>query len=133
MRVPAFLTAVVLFVATNTGAEAQQVFSFANVFKPQAQRSALGPKPRASCGWYMRSVFGGRYGPEFNLAQNWYRKLPKTSARPGAVVVWTRGGNKGHVARIVRVTGACRAVVNDNAGTYERDICRRVLGYVSAG
>lgn len=133
MSVKVFLIVCAALLALPNSADAQQVFSFANAFGSQAQRSALGPKPRASCGWYMRKVFGGRYGPEFNLAQNWYRKLPKTIARPGAVVVWTRGGNKGHVARIVRVTGACRAVVNDNAGTYGRDICRRVLGYVSAG
>jgi hypothetical protein len=128
MRIVIFAAAF-LFVAVDS-ASAQQAFNFGNTF---TARSALGPKPRASCGWYMRSVFGGRYGREFNLAQTWYRRLPKTTARPGAVVVWTRGGNKGHVARIVRVTGQCRAVVNDNAGTYERDICRRVLGYVSAG
>jgi len=128
-----FLASAVALSLASSAASAQQLFSFGNVFKARTTTYALGPKPRASCGWYMRKVFGGRYGPEFNLAQNWYRKLPKTTARPGAVVVWTRGGNRGHVARIVRVTGPCRAVVNDNAGTYERDICRRVLGYVNAG
>lgn len=116
------LLLVALF-AFSPSAEAAWMFSSAR---------SLGPKPRASCGWYMRGVFGGRYGPEFNLAQNWYRRLPKTYAHSGAVVVWTRGGIYGHVARIVRVTGPCRAVVNDNMGTRERDICRRVLGYVRA-
>lgn len=102
-------------------------------FTPVPAKAGLGPKPKASCGWYMRSVFGGRHGPEFNLAQTWIRKLPRTAAHVGAVVVWTRGGNKGHVARIVSLTGPCRAVVNDNRGTYERSICGpRVLGYVNA-
>jgi hypothetical protein len=95
-----------------------------------AKRSSWVPPRNARCGWYLRRKLGhGDAG--LNLAQNWLR-FPRTAARPGTVVVWTRGGRKGHVAQIVRVTGACRAVVHDNRGTYERDICRRVLGYVRA-
>lgn len=96
-----------------------------------ASRSSVVPPRNAQCGWYLRRKLGhGDAG--LNLAQNWIRKFPRTSAAPGAVVVWTRGGNRGHVAQIVSMRGRCRAVVNDNGGTYERDICRRVLGYVRA-
>lgn len=91
------------------------------------------PPRNARCGYYMRAQFGGRYGPEFNLAQNWCRKLScNRSPAVGKVVVWTRGGNRGHVAKIVSLIGPCRAVVHDNKGTYTRDICRRVIGYASA-
>lgn len=87
------------------------------------------PPKNAQCGYYLRHKLG-HGDASLNLAQNWARKFPRTSAHPGAVVVWTRGGNKGHVAQIVSMTGQCRAVVSDNAGTYERDICRRVIAYV---
>lgn len=98
-----------------------------------AEAAYLGPKPRASCGWYMRGVFGGKYGPEFNLAQTWFNRLPRTTAAPGRLVIWTRGGIYGHVARIVQMIAPCQAIVNDNRGTYRRNICGpRVLGYVRA-
>jgi hypothetical protein len=94
----------------------------------------LGPKPRASCGWHMRKVFGGRYGPEFNRAYAWAR-LPRTSLSPGAVVVSSRrgrgcGGPCGHVVKVVRVIDACRAIVTDNRGTYERNTCRNRVAVV---
>lgn len=107
---------------------------FRNVVAPAGQPGKLGPKPRASCGWYMRKVFGGRYGPAFNLARSW-ASLPKTSLRPGAVVVSKRKGRCGngwcgHVVKVVRVISACRAIVHDNRGTYERDICRNRVAVV---
>lgn len=131
------LTAVVAFCAavlTSGTAEAQQTFSFSNVFKPQAQRLALGPRPAASCGWYMRKVFGGRYGPSFNRARQW-ATLPRTALAPGAVVVSSRkgrgcGGPCGHVVRVVSVIDRCNAVVNDNRGTYRRNVCRNHIATV---
>lgn len=94
----------------------------------------LGPKPLASCGWHMRKLHGGRYGPEFNRARQW-ATLPRSSLRPGAVVVSSRkgrgcGGACGHVVKVVRVIDACRAIVTDNRGTYERDTCRNRVAIV---
>lgn len=107
---------------------------FGNVVAPAGQPGKLGPKPRASCGWYMRGQFGGRYGKEFNRAMAWAR-LPRVSPRPGAVVVQTRkgkgcGGQCGHVSKIKQVISACRAIVQDNRGTYERDICKNRVAVV---
>ena len=87
------------------------------------------PPRNARCGWYMGRLTGHR-DRSLWLAQNWARRFPRTSARSGAVVVWTRGGNKGHVAKIISMQSRCRAVVHDNIGTYSRDICRRVIAYV---
>lgn len=99
-----------------------------------AVHKPLGPKPRASCGWYMRKLHGGRYGREFNRAYAWAR-LPRTTLSPGAVVVSSRkgrgcGGPCGHVVKVVRVIDACRAIVNDNRGTYERNTCRNRVAVV---
>jgi hypothetical protein len=86
------------------------------------------------CGATQRAYFG--LPPAFNLALHW-ASLPHTTAHPGAVVVQRRsgralgGGPGGHVSRIVSVTGPCRAIVTDERGTYERDICSRLVAYVS--
>lgn len=71
------------------------------------------------------------------LALNW-SKLPRVSQPiPGAVVVQRRkgralgGGAGGHVSRVVSVTGPCRAIVQDNRGRYERNVCRNLVAYVS--
>ncbi len=101
----------------------------------RAKRTRLGmsawvPPRDAQCGWYLRRKLG-HSDAGLNLAQNWLR-FPRTSAHAGAVVIWTRGGREGHVAQIVQVTGNCRAIVTDNRGTYQRDLCRGVLGYVRA-
>ena len=45
-----------------------------------------GPRPRAWCGWWMRTQLGG--GPEYNLAWNWSRWGSPGSPQVGAVVVW---------------------------------------------
>jgi hypothetical protein len=94
----------------------------------------LGPKPAASCGWYMRAQFGGKYGPEFNRAYAW-ASLPRTTLQPGALVVSARkgkgcGGPCGHVVKVVEVIDKCRAIVNDNKGTYERNTCRARVAVV---
>lgn len=99
-------------------------------------RSVGGIPAGYTCGIVMRRLTGNKYGPEYNLALNWLH-LSRTSAQPGAVVVWSRagralgGGPGGHVAMIKQLTGHCRAIVQDNGGTRERDICTRVQGYVS--
>lgn len=125
----------VLFLCAASPAMAQMDAMFQgpwNVYehRPVAVRASHVMPPRnARCGWYMGRLTGHR-DRSLWLAQNWARRFPRTSARPGVVVVWTRGGNKGHVAKIVSMQGRCRAVVHDNIGTYSRDICRRVIAYV---
>lgn len=127
--------AVALFVCVASPASAQVGFEhlFQGPWNGAAQRSApasQGVPPRnAQCGWYLGRLTG-HTDRSLWVAQNWARKFPRIQARPGAVVVWTRGGGKGHVAKIQEMRGSCRAVVQDNAGTYERDICRSVIAYV---
>jgi hypothetical protein len=43
-------------------------------------------RPRAWCGWYMRTLYGG--GPEYNLARNWARRGSPSGPHVGAIVVW---------------------------------------------
>ena len=86
------------------------------------------------CGLTQRLHFG-IHDANFNLALHW-ATLPHVSAAPGAVVVQRRAGHDsaghpgGHVSRIVSMTGTCRAVVADEKGQYERDICSRLVAYV---
>lgn len=86
-----------------------------------------------NCGIFMSKLTGAPYTP---LALEWARKFQRVSAQEGAVVVQRRkgralgGGPGGHVSRIVSLLGYCRAVVRDNRGTYERDICRNLVAYV---
>lgn len=86
-----------------------------------------------NCGRYMSKVFGIKTRA---LALAW-SGFPHTYAHPGAVVVQSRkgralgGGPGGHVSKIVSLVGTCRAIVNDNRGTYERDICKNLVAYVS--
>lgn len=86
------------------------------------------------CGRVQRSHFG--LDSRFNLAKNWARLLPHTSAHIGAVVVQARRGRDsagnpgGHVSRIVSMNGQCSATVSDEKGTYERDICKGLIAYV---
>jgi hypothetical protein len=76
---------------------------------------AVGPRPYAWCGWFMRTIYGG--GPEYNLAANWaHRGSPAGGPCVGAVVVWPhhvgvitgksadgkwiiKSGNDGHAVR----------------------------------
>lgn len=84
------------------------------------------------CGATQRAYFG----VGSNLALDWARDFPHVQAQAGAVVVQRRngralgGGPGGHVSRIVQLTGQCRAIVADEKGEYERDICSRLVAYV---
>ena len=88
------------------------------------------------CGLTQRLYFGIK-DTSLNLALEWAHKFPHTSAQAGAVVVQRRrghalgGGPGGHVSRIVQLTGQCRAMVTDEKGTYERDICKNLVAYVT--
>ncbi len=80
----------------------------------------------------------GITNPKYRMALAW-NDMQHVSAQPGAVVVQTRsgralgGGPGGHVSRIVEMKGHCRAVVADDRGQYERDICSRLVAYVMPG
>ena len=87
------------------------------------------------CGAVQMRHFG-MHDKNFRLAKNWARLLPHTTAHEGAVVVQYRRGRDsagnpgGHVSRIVSMRGSCRAIVADEKGQYERDICRALIAYV---
>lgn len=63
-------------------------------------------------------------------AVEWIHAFPRTIASAGAVVYQRHGGPSGHVSRIVRLTSSCHAIVADDRGEYERDICSRGAVYV---
>ena len=72
----------------------------------------------------------------FRLVKNWARLLPHTTAHEGAVVVQychgrdSAGNPGGHVSRIIAMRGNCTALVADEKGQYERDICKGLIAYV---
>jgi hypothetical protein len=86
------------------------------------------------CGAVQMRHFG-IHDQSFRLAKHW-ATLPHTTPHPGAVVVQSRPGRDsaghqgGHVSRIIAMRGSCRALVADSRGTYERDICSRLIAYV---
>ena len=54
-------------------------------------------RPRAWCGWYMRSQVGSDPGPSYNLARSWARYGSDAGGPSvGAIVVWRH-----HVGKIV--------------------------------
>ena len=87
------------------------------------------------CGLTQRLHFH-KTDKSLNLALEWARKFPHTYAKPEAVVVQWRhgralgGGQGGHVSRIVRPIDQCHAIVIDEKGQYERDICKRLVAIV---
>jgi hypothetical protein len=88
------------------------------------------------CGAVQRAYFGFS-DRSLNLAREWARKFPHTTAHEGAVVVqWRNGrdsaGNRGaHVSRIIAMRDNCTATVADEKGRYERDICKGLIAYVN--
>lgn len=77
------------------------------------------------------------FGTGSNLALQWAKDFPHTSTPAvDVVVVQTRkgralgGGPGGHVSRIVQPISECRAIVADENGQYERDICKNRVALV---
>lgn len=64
-------------------------------------------------------------------AAAWPKAFARTSARPGVVMYQRGGGPTGHVSRIVELRGACRALVADERGQYEQNICSRGAIFVA--
>lgn len=91
-----------------------------------------------NCGkWMCRHVGVANCG-SLALALEWARKFQRVAhPAPGLILVQRRkgralgGGPGGHVSKIVSVTGNCRAIVRDNRGQYERDICKNRVALVS--
>ncbi|MET0193111.1 MAG: hypothetical protein ABW200_07035 [Hyphomicrobiaceae bacterium] len=85
---------------------------------------AVGPRPGAWCGWWMRTQKGG--GPEYNLAWNWSRRGQPSEPKVGAVVVWRH-----HVGEITgRAKNGQWIVRSGNDGGRVRERPRSVAGAV---
>lgn len=83
-----------------------------------------GGRPRAWCGWWMRTQLGG--GPEYNLAANWRHYGRPSGPRVGAVVVWPH-----HVGMITgRAANGQWIVKSGNDGNAVRERARSVAGAV---
>lgn len=81
-------------------------------------------RPRAWCGWWMRTQKGG--GPEYNLAANWRHWGHQSGPQVGAVVVWPH-----HVGMITgRTAGGEWIVKSGNDGGAVRERPRSVAGAV---
>ena len=87
-------------------------------------RGGVGPRPRAWCGWWMRTQRGG--GPHLNVAWNWSKWGRPSSPQVGAVVVWRH-----HVGEIVgRAPNGQWLVRSGNDGGAVRTRARSVAGAV---
>jgi hypothetical protein len=91
---------------------------------PAFNHGALGPRPRAWCGWWMRSQLGG--GPAYNLAWNWRHYGRPSAPQVGAVVVWRR-----HVGMITgRAANGMWLVKSGNDGRRVRERPRSIAGAI---
>jgi len=87
-------------------------------------RSGAGPRPRAWCGWWMRTQRGG--GAHLNVAWNWSKWGRPSGPQVGAVVVWRH-----HVGEIVgRAPNGQWLVRSGNDGGAVRTRARSVAGAV---
>jgi len=86
--------------------------------------SGAGGRPRAWCGWWMRTQLGG--GPEYNLAANWRNYGHSTTPQVGAVVVWPH-----HVGIITgQASNGQWIVKSGNDGNAVRERAQSVAGAV---
>ena len=86
--------------------------------------AAVGGRPRAWCGWWMRTQLGG--GPEYNLAANWRHYGHASGPQVGAVVVWPH-----HVGMITgRSANGQWIVKSGNDGNRVRERPMSVAGAV---
>jgi hypothetical protein len=89
-----------------------------------ASAGGLGGRPRAWCGWWMRTQLGG--GPEYNLAANWRNYGHASGPQVGAVVVWPH-----HVGMITGRSADGRWIVKSgNDGNAVRERPMSVAGAV---
>ncbi|MFT3732581.1 MAG: hypothetical protein QM780_14375 [Hyphomicrobium sp.] len=89
-----------------------------------ASAGGVGGRPRAWCGWWMRTQLGG--GPEYNLAANWRHYGRPSGPQVGAVVVWPH-----HVGMITGRSADGRWIVKSgNDGNAVRERPMSVAGAV---
>ncbi|WP_244534616.1 hypothetical protein [Hyphomicrobium sp. CS1GBMeth3] len=87
-------------------------------------RHSAGARPRAWCGWWMRTQRGG--GAHLNVAWNWSKWGRSSGPQVGAVVVWRH-----HVGEIVgRAPNGQWLVRSGNDGGAVRTRARSVAGAV---
>jgi hypothetical protein len=121
--------------AYRSGARRSYAYS-GSVHRQYAQRSygrryayagsggSAGGRPRAWCGWWMRTQLGG--GPEYNLAANWRNYGHASGPQIGAVVVWPH-----HVGMITgRSVNGRWIVKSGNDGNAVRERPMSVAGAV---
>jgi hypothetical protein len=87
----------------------------------------LGGRPRAWCGWYMRSQVGSDPGPSYNLARSW-ASYGSNAGGPqvGAIVVWRH-----HVGKIVGRENGQWIVQSGNDGHAVRTRPRSLAGAIA--
>ena len=87
----------------------------------------LGGRPRAFCGWYMRSQVGSDPGPSYNLARSW-ASYGSNAGGPqvGAIVVWRH-----HVGKIVGRENGQWIVQSGNDGHAVRTRPRSLAGAIA--
>jgi hypothetical protein len=88
---------------------------------------------RCRCGSTQAAHFGfPRIYHTHNLwrAIEWVHAFPRTTAHAGVVMYQHGGGPSGHVSRLVSDPVGCTAMVADDAGRYERNICSRGAMFV---
>jgi hypothetical protein len=84
-------------------------------------------RPRAWCGWYMRSHVGSDPGPSYNLARSWAHYGSNTGGPSvGAIVVWRQ-----HVGKIVGQENGQWIVESGNDGHAVRTRPRSVAGAIA--
>jgi hypothetical protein len=84
-------------------------------------------RPRAWCGWYMRSQVGGDPGPSYNLARSWaHYGASAGGPQVGAIVVWRH-----HVGKIVGHENGKWIVQSGNDGHAVRTRPRSLAGAIA--
>lgn len=93
-------------------------------YESAGRYGGAGGRPRAWCGWWMRTQLGG--GPEYNLARNWRNYGRSSGPQIGAVVVWPH-----HVGIITgRASNGKWIVKSGNDGGAVRERAQSVSGAV---
>ncbi len=98
--------------------------SGASSYSSSVGHHSAGPRPRAWCGWWMRTQRGG--GAHLNVAWNWSKWGRPSGPQVGAVVVWRH-----HVGEIVgRAPNGQWLVRSGNDSGAVRTRARSVAGAV---
>lgn len=117
MKRLAITTAILLaLVSTASAHHIRRYHSFATAFGDGLGHMIDSARPRAWCGWYMRSLLGVA-DPSYNLARNWVH-YGRSAMGPhvGAIVVWRH-----HVGLIVGGSPGAWVVKSGNDGNRVRE------------